>query len=459
MRNTLLVPERSILRKLFEVLLAIKLEKHFSKQEILDLYCNHVYLGSGIRGFPAVAKIIFRRKLSALSDTQICGVIGLLRTPTRTFPDNDSTSFVARQQKITKILKARNIEIDQPATRPNPINIANHRSPRLTHIVKSELVRLAGCIPTNIRRIGLTIDSSVQAALNNTLREITKLSHVTCAAGVILSTATADVLGEAAWESGRDAQFSPVYFGSLQPGSTFKTFALLSALQQGISLAQPLISAPFESSCYRTAGNKPWRVRNYANVYRGVISLKDAFKCSDNTAFARLIEMLDTHQLFRLYKDFGLCTEVQASPAIVLGGLKCGVSLLSLVAAYRSIADGASYVHPRIIQYVEFSDGSFQSFPRSGETQLVLEYQAIRDLQLALINAGPLVGGGKQAGKTGTTRTGSLLAAYNDQIASAIWVGYGRPIAEADPKAISATMAFERFMNELLGHQSDLISI
>jgi penicillin-binding protein 1A len=148
-----------------------------------------------------------------------------------------------------------------------------------------------------------------------------------------------------------------------------------------------------------------------------------------------------------------------ASPAIVLGGHKCGVSLLSLVAAYRSIANGGSYVHPRIIQYAEFSDGRFQWFPRSPETQLVLEYQAIRDLQLALVDAGPLVKGGQQGGKTGTTRTGSLLVTYNDQIASAIWVGYGRPIAEADPKAVSATIAFERIMNRLLGHRSDLISI
>jgi membrane peptidoglycan carboxypeptidase len=282
---------------------------------------------------------------------------------------------------------------------------------------------------------------------------------VTGAAGIILSTATADVLGEAAWESGHDAQFSPAYFGSLQPGSTFKTFALLSALQQGISLAQPLMSAPFESSCYRASGTSPWRVRIYANVYRGVISLKDAFKYSDNSAFARLVEMLDTDQLFRLYKGFGLYTGRQVSPAIVLGGHKGGVSLLSLVAAYRAIANGASYIHPRIIQHVEFGDGSFLWFPRSSETQLVREYETIRDLQLALLNAGPSLGGIKQAGKTGTTRTGSLLATYNDQIASVIWVGYERSIAEGDPKAVSATMAFERFMNKLLGHRSDLLSI
>lgn len=458
-RNTLLVPERSILRKLFEVLLAIKLEKHFSKREILDLYCNHVYLGKGIRGFPAAAKIIFRRKLSALNHTEICGLLGLLRTPARTFPDDESASFLTRQHMISKILKSGNIGSDQATKKPNPINIANHRCPRFTRIVKSELVRLTEQISGDVRRVGLTIDNSVQSALSDTLREITRLPEVTSGAGVILSTATADVLGEAAWEAGHDAQFSPAYFGSLQPGSTFKTFALLSALQQGISLDQPLMSAPFESSCYRAAGNTPWRVRNYANVYRGMISLHDAFKYSDNTAFARLVEMLDTDQVFRLYRDFGLCAGTLASPAIVLGGHKGGVSLLSLVAAYRAIANGAWYTHPRFIQYVEFRDGSFLSFPRSRESRLVSDFQAIHDLQLALVGAGPLVGGIKQAGKTGTTRTGSLLAGYNDQIASAIWVGYRKPIAEGNPKAVGATAVLERFMNRLLGHRSDLLSI
>lgn len=458
-RNTLLVPERSILRKLFEILLAIKPEKHFTKIEILDLYCNHVYLGKGVRGFPAASKIIFRRKLTELNDMQLCGLLGLLRTPALTFPENDSTYFLARQLKISKILKPRTIGTDQAAKKPNPINISNQRCPRFTHIVNSELVRLTGRVPDNVRRVGLTIDSSVQAALKDTLRQITKLPEITAAAGVILSTPTADVLGESACEAGQDTQFSPAYFGSLQPGSTFKTFALLSALQQGIPLDQPLLSAPYESSFYRATGNKPWRVRNYANVYRGVISLNDAFRFSDNTSFARLVEMLHTDQLFNLYNNFGLCTGPPASPAIVLGAHQGGVNLLSLAAAYRAIGYGSLYKYPRIIQYVEYADGSFLSFFRSQETNLVPEYQVLHDLRLALLNAGFLVGGTKQAGKTGTTRAGSLLASYNDEFASAIWLGYAKPMVEGDSKAVGAVEVFTRFMNRMLGHRSDLLAI
>ena len=458
-RNTLLVPERSILRKLFELILAIGIEKHFSKREILDLYCNHVYLGNGIRGFPGAAKIIFRKRIASLDHTQICGLIGLLRTPTRSFPDRNSENFLQRQHKISTIVDPRLLPRNVPVTKPNPINVCNHRCPRFTQIVKTELNRLIGHVPRDLRRVGLTIDSSVQSSLNSTLREISRLPDVTHTAGVILSTPTADVLGEAAWESGRDAQFSPSYFGSVQPGSTFKTFALLSALEQGVGLDQLLESAPFESSCYQASGKTSWRVRNYANIYRGVITLCDAFRYSDNSAFARLIEMLDIRRVLKLYGDFGLLGESQGSPAIVLGGHRDGVNLLLLAAAYRAIANGTAYAYPRFIQYVEFGDGSFLSFPRSQEKILVGDYQAVCNLQFALRCSGPSVMGAKQPGKTGTTSTGNLLAAYNDQIASVIWVGYGKPMVEGDPKAIGAIGTFERFMNRWLGQRSDLLSI
>ncbi|MFH2092181.1 MAG: biosynthetic peptidoglycan transglycosylase, partial [Pseudomonadota bacterium] len=129
-RNTLLFPERSIHRKFFEVLLAIKLEKHFNKQEILELYCNHVYLGKGIRGFSAAAKIVFRKKLKRLNDTQLCGLLGLLRTPVRTFPENDCENFLSRQLKITTILKTKKIKTEQLVKKPNPIKIVHHRGSR-----------------------------------------------------------------------------------------------------------------------------------------------------------------------------------------------------------------------------------------------------------------------------------------------------------------------------------------
>lgn len=458
-RNTLLVPERSLLRKVFEAILAVVVEKHYSKREILELYFDHVYLGKGIRGFPAAAKVIFRRNLSNLSEIEICGLLGLLRKPTITYPAKNPAQFLARQNKVANILHipAPDASAHRPA--PNPVNINNHKRPRFSQIVTSELFALDRDRFREVRSVGLTIDGSIQHALAGELRAVATLPDVDAVAGLIVSTRTADVLGEAGYYRGSEAESSYAYFGLLQPGSTFKTFALLSALQQGIPLDQPLLSAPFESTCYKSRGKEPWRVRNYANEYRGLISLQEAFRYSDNTAFARLAELLDLRRLFDVYRAFGLCAESHASPAIVLGAHKIGVSLLSLVAAYRAVATGGVYIHPRIIKYAELRDGSLLLSPRRAACGLVNEFQALRDLKLALLGAGPRVLGVKLAGKTGTTRTGSLFAGYNDDIAAAIWVGYRRVIRENDPKAIGAVSVFERVMNRLLGHSADLLSI
>ena len=457
-RNTLLVPERSLLRKVLEVILAIKVEKHYSKHEILDLYCNHVYLGNGIRGFPAAAKIIYRRKLASLNNAQVIGLIGLLRTPTKTYPDGSTQNFVKRQRKISNILTGKSSQYDCEGIKPNPIDIRNHRSPRLTSIVKSELIRTTAYMPTDVRRVGLTLDSLVQTALNDSLREISKSADVIHVAGIVLSTSTANVLGEAAWESGREAQFSTSYFGAVQPGSTFKTFALLSALEQGISADQLLESAPFESSRFKTKNNAVWSVRNYANKYRGMVTLRDALKCSDNTAFARLTEMINVDHLFDLYQSFHLCERGQASPALVLGGHRDGINLLSLASAYMAIARGCVYRRPRIIQYVQFFDGTFQPFPKSPDEVILKDYAVIRATQDALTYAGPALNGITLSGKTGTTSAGSIVAGYNDRIAAAIWVGYGKPMPEGDPKAIRATTALDRFLKKL-GYGARLLSI
>lgn len=455
-RNTLLVPERSLLRKILEVFLAIKVEKHYSKAEILNLYCNHVYLGKGVRGFAAAARVIFRRHISSLNEAQIYGLVGLLRTPNRTFPQQDSRNFIARQKRISAFIGHGDVS---HIPSPNPIDITSHRVPRFAKIVRAELAHAGIDTTSGVRRVGLTIDTHVQSALAATLLESSKLADIRSAAAIVLSIKTGDVLGEVAYEEGAIAQTSPSYFGALQPGSTFKTFALLSALQQGMSLNLPLISAPFESQCYVTTGNKPWRVRNYANTYRGVITLFEAFRHSDNTAFARLLEMLDLQRVFNVFESFDLCARQGASPAIVLGGLRRGITLLKIAAAYRAIASGGVYRRPRFVQYVELGDGSASWIERSPEHDLQLSFEVLANLKAALIGAGPLVLGSRLAGKTGTTRVGSLFAGYDDELATALWVGYNKPIPEGDPKSVRAISPFERFMNRYLGYKADFLSI
>jgi penicillin-binding protein 1A len=103
-RNTLLAPDRSPIRKICEVLFALEVERHYSKAEILDLYCHHVFLGNGTRGFPAAAKVLYRRPLRTLDDGQLVALAGLLRTPSRTHPIGSSAAYVKRAAALTGVL-------------------------------------------------------------------------------------------------------------------------------------------------------------------------------------------------------------------------------------------------------------------------------------------------------------------------------------------------------------------
>jgi membrane peptidoglycan carboxypeptidase len=451
-RNTFLFSERSLLRKIFEGILAIKLEKHYSKDEIFALYFNHVYLGNGIRGFSAAARIIFRRPMSALSEIEICGLLGLLRRPTATFPSaSNSSAFLTRQDKVARVLDLTPPYAFHAVTKPNPVNTAAHRRPRLSQIVEHELRRNEGCKMEDIRAVGLTIDNQLQHILCSELRRAAKQAEVDSIAGILLSLETGDVLAEVAFHRGVESHFGYAHFGAIQPGSTFKTFALLAALEQGIRLNQELLSEPFESCCYKSSRTSPWRVRNYGDVYRGTISLLDAFRFSDNTAFARLAELLDVDKLYEIYREYQLCGRTRPTPALILGGHRRGVSLVALAAAYRAVAVGGNYVRPRLVRHVEFANGRFEWMARRNPRVLAGGFTSIRDVQAALLAAGIEVEGHRIAGKTGSTRNGSLFAGYDNRIAATIWTGYTRIVGENDPKAIRSVAVFNQIVRRTSG--------
>ena len=142
--------------------------------------------------------------------------------------------------------------------------------------------------------------------------------------------------------------------GKIRPGSTFKTFGLIAALEQGLPLDLTLPSAPFISSIYYSDHlHSPWKVRNYAHRYHGRLDLVTALALSDNTVFARLSEMLSPTQLVSVYKRFGLVSDAESNPGIVLGGTRKGASVLQLVTAYAAIARGGIAISPRLLRAVE----------------------------------------------------------------------------------------------------------
>ncbi len=459
-RNTLLTPAPSVVRKVLEIVFALKMERHYTKSEILRRYCELVYLGGGIRGFAAAARSIYRRRLGELGRPQQCGVIGLLRTPGRTYPNRDSNRFESRRQVVAEILRKRGNEIDsKDCAAINPVQISQLKRPRLTHIVRSELANNSQFSSQRITRVSLSIDRSVQDALESAAKQVSLGFEVKAVAGVVLDLKSGSVLAESACAGGRSMEFSPAYFGRIQPGSTFKTFALISALEQGMTPDTVLESSPFESVRFKSSIEKRWRVRSFRDEYRGPVSLASAFTLSDNTVFARVAEKLDLGRLYEVFERFHLARAESLTPAVVLGSFSGGTNLIALASAYRAIASGGVYTPATIVDAAWSRGGEVLKPARLVWPSPLIDSFLLEAIERLLAEAGKSFSGAVFSGKTGTTRTGSLFAGYNDKVAAAIWVGYRRRQSEYRRKGVGALDVMSGLVERLLGHKSSFLSI
>ncbi len=466
-RNTLLTPDRSLTRKLLELLLALFVERHYTKREILGLYGKLVYTGPGIRGFQTAAKLIYRRSLSQLDADAKFAIVGLLRRPSRDYPTSTQEHFRQRKAFIAGRLKStiedggRPSQISEaPATTANPIAVRGLLKPRWTHVSQDFCVS-AGLPARDFRRLGLTVDRRLQSHLDHILNAASRDPVIESVAGVVLDNRRGEILAESAWTHDAESEFSPTFAGSLQPGSTFKPFAALAALEEGFGVDLPLLSAPYESPFIQNADGSPWRVRNYAFRYHGEVTLAQALHLSDNTAFARLTEYLSPDALQSVYERFGLAKSHKITPSIALGAVETGVSLLQIASAYAAIARMGACLEPWFLRFIQYTDGTtwWNGAPKK-EGQLLSSYGAIHQLRDVLASTLPELSILGFAGKTGTTRRGSLVAAYNDFVSAAVWVGYKRPRIEGTSKGVSALKVLERFVNEaLLGHSRDPFTI
>jgi penicillin-binding protein 1A len=467
-RNTFLTSDHSFTRKFLEIFLAWRMERYYSKKDILSLYAQLVYLGRGIRGFAAASKAIYRRPISALDHEQLCGLVGLLRRPSATHPLKSAASYLDRQAFLIgltheqkRITTKERAQIRRSLPLPNPINVAGFRKGRWTTTAETTVKSLLGeYAVSNISRVGLTIDQSLQRTVDSVLKDISLEAEISRMAGVMMDNSTGDILVESAWEKGLESAYSPTFNGRIQPGSTFKTFGYLAALESGFTPDMLLESRPFESSFVKNGNGSYWCVRNYANKYRGTVPLIEAFQCSDNSAFARLTEMIPSAALGATYQRFGLCPEDDVTPAIVLGGTTRGVSLLSLISAYATIARGGVRVRPRFVRFVQYSDGSFLRIPVVQQDTLVIyDNSILLALRAALKRAGEVISSARFSGKTGTTKKGSLFVGYNQEVSLAIWIGYRTVQSEHRNKGVTSIDAIERIVQKLLGYRQDLFSI
>lgn len=427
-KNLFLTREKSIRRKVQEYLLAQWLEEHFTKKQILNIYLNRVFFGSGAYGLNAAAKRFFNKKAKDLNLREAAILAGALKAPSRYNYLSHKSLALERSEMVLKLmLRAGSISrnewekaIHLPIGEANKDKILGARY--FGDYIMSELGKFVKGSNQDIY-VKTTLDYDLQQRaeylLRKHLRENAK-KHVTEGAVVILDRngAIKAMVGGADYNK---SQFNRATQALRQAGSSFKLFVYLTAFENGFSPDELLADEPIRIG--------DWEPQNYDRKFRGAVSLKQAFAQSLNVATVDLATYLNLEDIISMALKLGVTTDIQDEPSIILGA--ADVRVIDMAAAYAATANGGLAVFPYAIREVVDTDGYQLYLYQSSPRERVLQPKTVQNINM-LLREVVVSGTGKRArlvknarGKTGTSQNyrDAWFIGSNDKYTAAVWVG------------------------------------
>jgi len=428
-KNLFLTPERSFSRKIRELLLAFWLEARFSKKQIFTIYLNRVYLGSGTYGVEAAAQRYFGKTVRRLNLREATVMAGLLKAPSRYSPLNSPKAAVERGDQVLANMVAAGFlterdALSAKATRLRTAGVKTGASVR--YFADWLLERAAGFVGRTDR------DLIIRTTLSPRLQAIaeSRVERMISGAGEKRGASQAALLSLApdgairAMVGGREyraSQFNRATQARRQPGSAFKLFVYLAALESGLSPGDTVLDAPV-----RVAG---WQPRNYDGRHRGNLSLEDAFAESVNTAAVRVSEKIGRRKVVALAERLGITSRLKAHPSIALGASE--VSLLELTAAYAVIANSGLAAWPYGIVDIRDGDGRMlyrrsQDAPgRLLDREIVARIVPMLEAVVARGTGKAASPGRPAAGKTGTSQDfrDAWFIGLTPELVTGVWLG------------------------------------
>jgi len=451
-KNFYLSPQRSLARKANEAIMALLLELHYSKDEILEAYLNEVFLGQAgkraIHGFAQGSQLFFGRPLAELSVDQLALLAGMVKAPTLYHPRRHPQQALARRNLVLQVLAdqgAISAEESQ-ALQAKPLGVAEKsrvglsRYPAFLELVRRQLRR---DYPDEVLlseglRIFSTLDPAIQEVAELGLQSrLNKLAKQTGAgdqlqgAMVISAVASSEVLAIVGGRSPRQEGFNRALDSKRSIGSLVKPAVYLTALSQPAryNLSTPLIDAPFSLD---RGGKEPWQPKNYNGKFKGEVPLLDGLLHSMNVPTVRLGLDLGIPTVVETLRDLGLNRPVQQQPSLLLGAI--GMSPIEANQLYLTIAAGGFYTPQRaILSVADRSNNALNRYPLRLEQ--TVDARAVKLLQLSLqevVRRGTARGLQRRLGntlnlaaKTGTTddERDSWLAGFSGNFAAIVWVG------------------------------------
>lgn len=430
-KNMFLTPERSLKRKVQEVVLAVWLEAKYSKDEILEMYLNRVYFGAGAYGVDAAARRYFDREASELTLPQAAMLAGLLPAPSKYAPNKNPE---AAQQRAALVLAAMQdqgfISGDEAKqSREAPARAASLQMSRSENYVADWVMDVlpfhVGSVEQDVvveTTIDLTLQDEAERALVGTLDAEGEKYGAGEGAMVVLD-GTGAVRAMVGGRSYAKSQFNRAVDAKRQPGSTFKPFVYLTAMERlGVRPDSIRVDQPV------TFGN--WSPKNSHDEFKGPVTLKTALSLSINTVAAQLAYEVGPQAVVDTAKRMGINSPLAPNPSIALGTSE--VTLLEMTGAYAPFANGGFAVMPFVIQRIRTAEGEVL-FDRTGSglgRVASIESVAMMNYMLqATVDEGTgtkaALAGWPAGGKTGTSQDyrDAWFVGYTANLTAGVWVG------------------------------------
>ncbi|WP_158541633.1 transglycosylase domain-containing protein [Pelagibacterium lacus] len=430
-KNLFLSPEQSLERKVQEALLAIWLERTYTKDQILELYLNRVHFGSGATGIEAAAQTYFGISARNLSLGQAAMLAGILPAPSTYNPRTYPERAIERQRlALANMVRAGFIttaQADAAMADPDAQVVAGGRSGAQHYVadwVETLMTAYLGEVAQDVV-VTTTLDAGLQAHAERVLR--TAVANEGPGAGFTQAALVImDVEGQVrAMVGGTDyarSSYNRAVTARRQPGSAFKPFVYLTALQHGYTPDTLVVDGPFE--------HNGWSPKNSSGKFVGPILLRESLTYSLNTIPALLAIELGPEAVVETAYRMGISSPLQAVPSISLGSEE--VSLLELTGAYAPFANGGYGVIPDVISQIATADGEIlYSASEAGPGRILTDEQV--GMMNDMLRSSVEVGTSRQAhfgqwpigGKTGTSQRNrdALFVGYTAQYVGGVWLG------------------------------------
>jgi len=446
-KTLFLTPRKTLVRKIKEAILAFQLERRYTKDEILELYLNQVYFGSGAYGAESAAKIFFGKSVKDLSLAECALVAGMPKSPSRYSPLVNPELAIKRRNTV--LTQMRNTDIISDAEYRQAVNEALYtngrrfnpsKAPYFVEYIKKFLEDELGS--TRLYKGGLsvftTIDYGLQSAaekavadglavLSDRMRHAQIEEPAPEAALISIDLTSGGILAMVGGKDFYTSRFNRATMALRQPGSAFKPFVYAYAIEQGFAQNKKILDAPV---IYQgTQGGDDWKPENFSLEYKGEMTLRHALAISQNIPAVRLLQTLGPYSVAQFAHQLGIRSHLTSNLSLALGTSE--VTLMDLTCAYSVFPNKGEKIKP--FGVLEIVDRQGRVIWRAKSQKRLVMSRAgaaiVTNMLEGVINEGTgrraRILARSVAGKTGTTNDfkDALFIGFSPRVIAGVWVG------------------------------------